>query len=65
MIGYTFYISNKLDQMFLRDLELERCKTDEQKERLKDRWVIEDSAERIADAIHSVSRNKPRLFGLF
>ncbi len=52
----------KYDQLFFRGEEMKLCSTDEQKERLKDRWATEDAAEVIADAITNSSRYSRRGF---
>lgn len=55
------------DQLFFRQEDLKLCKTEEQRERLKDRWAIEDAADRIASAIShaSIMSHRPRIFGIF
>lgn len=54
------------DKMFFRLKTLEQCETKEEVEKLKDRWVIEDSAENIASAIRSSTRMKGSKFlGIF
>ena len=61
LIAEIQYILDR--DLFQRPRELDACKTDEAKERLKDRWVIEDAAEKIAHALQFVRRDK--IFGIF
>lgn len=49
------------DKLFLRKEQFSRCKTQKEKDILLDRWVIEDSAEKISSAIRS--SNRPRNIG--
>ena len=56
----------KMDELlFFRPLELEMCKTQEERERLKDRWAIKDAAEEISNAIRSTSYSRHKFLGIF
>lgn len=52
------YIHSQLikiyDDLFFRDIELQKCKTEKERNILKDRWSREDSTEKIANAIRSI-----------
>ena len=61
----TEYIITKClliqDKFLFRKFELEECKTQKEKDKLLDRWALEDSADKIADAIRASNRSR----GLF
>lgn len=50
-----------LDRQAYRNIALESCKTQAEKDKLLDRWSIEDAAETIAHAISHQQRRR----GLF
>lgn len=56
------FLNDAIRKQETRTLELMACESEEARERLKDRWSQEDSAEKIADAIRSAGRNQRRGF---
>ena len=51
--------------MIIRPAQLELCKTQEERDRLEDRWAMEDGLEDIADAIRYSERSTSRFLGIF
>lgn len=66
---YSNYLHHKLiyewDKLGIRRQALLACKTQDEMDRLLDRWNIADAADKIADAVRSIPRERPRLFGIF
>ena len=62
------YLKIKYDMdkiMIIRPAQLELCKTQEERDRLEDRWAMEDGLEDIADAIRYSGRSTSRFLGIF
>lgn len=54
-----------IDRVFFRTEELSMCETQEERDKLQNRWAILDSAEEISDAIRSSSMSRSRFLGIF
>lgn len=48
-----------------RSKQLKECKTQEERDRLQDRWAVGDAAEKIASAVRRASLRSNSFFGLF
>ena len=64
-MNYEIKLQQELDKIYFRNIELNNCKTQEEKNILLDRWNIHDSAEMIANSIRSSNRMCPRFLGIY
>lgn len=63
-INPQFLYQSAIDKLFIRE-EILKDKSKEEKDKLLDRWAIEDAAKEIADAIRSTKYERPKFLGLF
>lgn len=66
-IYFSAKIQYELAKSDFRYKQLSACKTQEERDKLLDRWNIADAAERIADAIKSQPRyiERSKFLGIF